>query len=186
MPPSGGSVRPRQHLSPQSRQRQLARVGRIGYPPLRGFMQHRFLWHRCSGSSLPGRGRVGRRTRFADTSAPAAEGGNASGNRHREVVQPREGVRLHHPVRRPRRVRALLRYHRGGLQEPRGGAGGRVRHRRRTEGAPSPERPARRNPEPKNGRGGARSAPPLPFPPITPAGRSGGRRASLRSARSRR
>jgi len=59
-------------------------------------------------SSLSVFGPIARRA--AVRLVPGKEGGNVHGNRNREVVQRREGLRIHHPGRRwSRRVRAFQR-----------------------------------------------------------------------------
>src|SRR6266540_207021 len=70
--------------------------------------------------------------------------GIAYGDWDREVVQPREGLRLHHSRRRQRRcVRALQRHRRRGIQEPRRRTEGRVRGHAGPEGPAGREREAR-------------------------------------------
>src|SRR5215207_5293820 len=63
------------------------------------------------------------------------------GDRNCEVVQRREGVRLHRARRRRRRVRPLFGNPEGRLPHPRGGPAGRVRHWTGQEGRGSTERP---------------------------------------------
>ena len=64
------------------------------------------------------------------------------GNRHREVVQRRQGVWLHHPGRRRQgHFRAFQRDRVRGLQDPRRGREGRVRGVRGAEGPRGAQRP---------------------------------------------
>ncbi|CAA9419201.1 MAG: Cold shock protein of CSP family, partial [uncultured Nocardioides sp.] len=64
------------------------------------------------------------------------------GSRHREVVQRREGFRLHRPGgRRRRRLRALLGHPVAGLQVPGREPEGRVRRHPGPQGPAGGERP---------------------------------------------
>ncbi|CAA9241882.1 MAG: Cold shock protein of CSP family, partial [uncultured Acidimicrobiales bacterium] len=63
------------------------------------------------------------------------------GNRNREVLQRREGLRLHLPRAGGRRLRALLQHPEQRLQVPRRGPERRVRRRPRAQGRRGAERP---------------------------------------------
>src|SRR5262245_24805417 len=66
-----------------------------------------------------------------------------NGQRKGEVVQRREGLRVHHPGRRIEgRVRASLRDQHEWVQDSVRGPGRRIRSRRRTEGSGRRERPS--------------------------------------------
>src|SRR5262249_19907614 len=80
------------------------------------------------------------------------------GNWHREVVQLREGLRLHLPVRWSRRVRALQRDRGRGIQEPGGEPAGRVRRDAGTEGSAGGERSSGKLIHPIERRGAATEA----------------------------
>ena len=68
------------------------------------------------------------------------------GSRHRQVVQQREGVRVHITRFRPGRLRPLLGYPGPGFPLVGRGAARRVRHRARSEGQRGAERPGRLTP----------------------------------------
>src|SRR5439155_4338659 len=67
--------------------------------------------------------------------------GGERGTGYREVVQQREGIRLHLTRRRRRRLRASLGHPDGRVQDADRRTKGRIRHRRRAERPASRERP---------------------------------------------
>src|SRR6185503_16227576 len=80
--------------------------------------------------------------RAARPECPTNKQGSSNGNRHGEVVQRRERLRVHHAGRRQRGpVRPFFRDQHAGLQDPEGRSEGELRRRAGPEGQAGVEHP---------------------------------------------